>query len=70
MIKQLAKNLRTFTFVIILTTTPAPITLTGPIANNNQLIAIVTWETTSVFIGRNSIISQWTIDDNSITVIV
>jgi len=42
------------------TTTPAPITLTGPSVTTTQQITKVTYECTSVFIGRNSIISQWT----------
>ena len=45
-----------------ITITPASITLTGPICSAaialTQLITSVTCETTSVFIGRNSVISQ------------
>ena len=36
-----------------LTTTPAPITLTGPYGITNHFITTITCETTSVFIGRS-----------------
>ena len=46
----------------IITTTPAAVTLTGPSVTTSKLITGVTCETTSVSVGRNSIISQRTID--------
>jgi len=48
--------------------TPIPITLTRPIVTTSQFIISVTCETTSVFIGRYSIISQWTSDHSIIRI--